>query len=182
MTCRSASSPRSCDPADPAHCGYPSRLPANASQKNDATCRHEAGLLMLDRSTACFITRCKPVSAVWCRAILPLTGSRDRCAEGNTHCHDHSLPAFTYFFASCPRQRHPAETRRQILLMQFPHPVPDVFSTAHAQLSGSIVTRLPPPLPSRTMIWPRAKSMSFTRSRNNSNSRSPVPYNICAIN
>ena len=52
---------------------------------------------------------------------------------------------------------------------------PRCRSSSPRIFSGSITTRSLPPLPSRTMIWPRAKSTSLTRSRSSSRKRRPVP-------
>ncbi len=97
------------------------------------------------------------------------------------HCQRHSLEAFGYFLSSASGNRtlpHPARTSFSCI----------VFTSCRwscrsfLRLTGSIVTRSLPPLPSRTVISLRAKSISFTRKCRHSINRSPAPYISKAIN
>ena len=166
--CRPRSSGRPCGPGarHPTAVGWTVRMSAPRSSMCVAKLwRRTCGLTGRTTPAALAARRTAfwtPLGPRWWRRTAPERGSTDGRRAANTYRHPYSVAAFGYFRASAPGRLTAA--------------VPSATSASYRARSaagwsasgssiaaGSTVTRSPPPFPSRTRIWPRSRSRSWTR-------------------
>jgi|GEM_PF-2691050 len=134
-----------------------------------------ARLVIPALATACLNSFCKMDSSRWCRPSLPVLLFFRRFSRGNTQC-QRPLRGARILTIQSRRQKYAAPAVGKVLFMNPLDPLQLLLQRGALSDTGSIVIRSFAPLPSRTRISLRAKSISRTRKRRHSMRRSPSPY------